>query len=115
MTQGSRPTASDHQQGTPAGKVAAIIERRLGRALDPELNFFEAGLDSLALVELHEEIVRELAVELPVTALFTHPNLTALARLLAQGSAPPRPDTARRRVAGGGRRDVRSRLREDGR
>ncbi|MFE3455656.1 acyl carrier protein [Nonomuraea sp. NPDC059194] len=108
MTHASRPT--NHQQ-----VVAELVERRLGRPLDPDLNFFEAGLDSLALVELHDEITGTLGVDLPATALFTHPNLEALGRLIAQGSAPARGDAGRRRPVGGSRRDIRARLREDGR
>lgn len=113
MIHASRPTGN--QQDDSADKVAAIVERRLGRALDPELNFFEAGLDSLTLVELHEEITSTLGVELPVTAMFTHPNLRALGRLMAQGAAPAKADAGRRRAVGGSRRDVRARIREDGR
>lgn len=108
MTHASRPT--DHQR-----MVAELVERRLGRPLDPDLNFFEAGLDSLALVELHDEIIAALGVDLPATALFTHPNLAALGRLLAQGGAPARADAGRRRPVAGSRRDIRARLREDGR
>ncbi|MFD1931108.1 acyl carrier protein [Nonomuraea mangrovi] len=108
MTHASRPT--DHQR-----MVAELVERRLGRPLDPDLNFFEAGLDSLSLVELHDEITTTLGVDLPATALFTHPNLVALGRLIAQGSAPARADTGRRRPITGSRRDIRARLREDGR
>ncbi|MFI6920968.1 acyl carrier protein [Nonomuraea spiralis] len=101
---------------TQADAVASLVERRLGRALDPDLNFFEAGFDSLALVELHEEITGTLGLKLPVTAMFTHPNLRALANLITQGEAPTRQDGgARRRPLGGSRRDVRARIREDGR
>ncbi|MEU5868038.1 MULTISPECIES: acyl carrier protein [unclassified Nonomuraea] len=102
---------------TQADAVASLVERRLGRALDPDLNFFEAGFDSLALVELHEEITGELGLSLPVTAMFTHPNLRALSHLIAQGQAPApaRQDGARRRPLGGSRRDVRARIREEGR
>ncbi|MEU1723043.1 acyl carrier protein [Nonomuraea sp. NPDC005692] len=102
---------------TQADAVASLVERRLGRALDPDLNFFEAGFDSLALVELHEEITGALGLKLPVTAMFTHPNLRALSHLIAKGQtpAPPRQDGARRRPLGGSRRDVRARIREEGR
>ncbi|MGI5489574.1 acyl carrier protein [Microtetraspora malaysiensis] len=100
---------------TQADAVASLVERRLGRVLDPDLNFFEAGLDSLALVELHEEITSTLGLSLPVTAMFTHPNLRALSHLITQGQAPARQDGARRRPLGGSRRDVRARIREDGR
>ncbi|GIH80014.1 acyl carrier protein [Planobispora longispora] len=111
MTHASRPT--DHQR-LVAG-LAELVERRLDRPLDPDLNFFEAGLNSLALVELHDEITTTLGIDLPATALFTHPNLAALARLIAQGGAPARADAARRRPVAGNRRDIRARLREGGR
>ncbi|MEU1388072.1 MULTISPECIES: acyl carrier protein [unclassified Nonomuraea] len=103
---------------TQADAVASLVERRLGRALDPDLNFFEAGFDSLALVELHEEITGALGLKLPVTAMFTHPNLRALSHLIAKGQTPApaaRQDGARRRPLGGSRRDVRARIREEGR
>ncbi|MFC4117873.1 acyl carrier protein [Nonomuraea zeae] len=99
---------------TQADAVASLVERRLGRALDPDLNFFEAGLDSLALVALHEELTSTLGLSLPVTAMFTHPNLRALSHLITQGQAPARQDGARRRPLGGSRRDVRARIRKDG-
>ncbi|GIH91284.1 acyl carrier protein [Planobispora siamensis] len=108
MTHASRPT--DHQR-----LVAELVERRLGRPLDPDLNFFEAGLNSLTLVELHDDITTALGVDLPATALFTHPNLAALSRLIAQGGGQARAETTRRRPVTGSRRDIRARLREDGR
>lgn len=43
----------------------------------------EAGLDSLAVVELRSEISNTFGLELPVTTLFNYPTITALANFIA--------------------------------
>nr|BFE79185.1 hypothetical protein GCM10020093_017860 [Planobispora longispora] len=109
------PCQSADGPPAPGGGTRGARGKAAGPPLDPDLNFFEAGLNSLALVELHDEITTTLGIDLPATALFTHPNLAALARLIAQGGAPARADAARRRPVAGNRRDIRARLREGGR
>jgi aryl carrier-like protein len=46
-------------------------------------NFFESGGSSLLIVKLHSRLKAALGVDLPVTELFRHPTVDALARHLA--------------------------------
>jgi amino acid adenylation domain-containing protein len=50
-------------------------------------NFFDLGGSSLLAAEIHEEILRQFGRDLPATALFEHPTIETLARLL-EGAAP---------------------------
>ena len=45
-------------------------------------NFFDLGGSSILAAEVHEELRRRFACDLPITALFEHPTIEALARLL---------------------------------
>ncbi|MEU4403185.1 acyl carrier protein [Streptosporangium sp. NPDC023963] len=128
MIQGSRPVGAERQreeaEGRPPGPpgqrvsaadtVAEMIEARLGRTVDPDENFFEAGLNSMALVELHADITGVLGIDIPVTSMFTRPNVRALSRLVEGAQEPVRSEPARLRPVGGSRRDVRARIRRDG-
>ncbi|NUT32234.1 MAG: acyl carrier protein [Hamadaea sp.] len=96
--------------------IESTIRAVLGRAIGPDENFFEAGLTSLALVQLHEVSTRASTIAMPVTALFAHPNLRALRRFLSTGRAQettrgPRAAGARR--IGAARRDLRKRIRSE--
>src|SRR5580698_10154447 len=48
-----------------------------------EQRFFELGLDSLMAVELRNDLVNQLGIALPATALFQHPTTLAFANYLA--------------------------------
>ena len=50
---------------------------------DEEQRFFELGLDSLMAVELRNNLVNQLGIALPATALFQHPTTLAFANYLA--------------------------------
>ncbi|MGC5014093.1 acyl carrier protein [Streptosporangium sp. DT93] len=104
------------QRVSAADRVAEMIEARLGRPVDPDENFFEAGLNSMALVELHADLTGELGLDFPITSMFTRPNVRALSRLVEESREPVRsePVATRVRAVGGSRRDVRSRIRRDG-
>ncbi|WP_165906280.1 type I polyketide synthase [Streptomyces sp. Z26] len=87
---------------------AAILELVLSeaadvlRAADPDgfdaaqlaadSPFLATGLDSLGLVRLHQRLVAELGVDLPVTIAFDHPTPIALARHLAELSGDGEPE-----------------------
>jgi amino acid adenylation domain-containing protein len=51
-------------------------------------NFFDLGGSSVLAVEAHEELVRRFGCDVPVTALFEHPTVEALAALLERPAAP---------------------------
>ncbi|MFI0355753.1 acyl carrier protein [Actinomadura sp. 9N407] len=97
-----------------AAAVSELVAEALGRPALPEENFFEAGMDSLALVELHERITERLGLEFPITELFAHPNLAALLGFVGatgRPDAPRRGDAAARRRRSAPRHQVRSRSR----
>ncbi|MFJ4030612.1 amino acid adenylation domain-containing protein [Streptomyces griseoluteus] len=64
-------------------KVAALWSEVLGL---PDISvhdtFFDLGGNSLALARLHSRIVSAFGRELPITTLFEHPTVSALARAL---------------------------------
>ncbi|GAB3988776.1 hypothetical protein GCM10029978_112060 [Actinoallomurus acanthiterrae] len=97
-------TGTSHPAVPRMAEAAAAV---IGRPLGPGENFFEAGLNSMTLLELYRRSTAGLAWSFPVTALFAYPNLDALARHLAgdadTGSAVP-PDAVR---AGANRRPSR--------
>ena len=113
------PTGLAPQAQRALAVIEETIEQVLGRPIREEENFFDAGLTSLALVQLHEVSSRELADGLPVTAMFAHPNLGALRRHLAGLDAGPTlaprgqgPGELRRVAAA--RRELRRRIRAEG-
>ncbi|WP_030347516.1 non-ribosomal peptide synthetase [Streptomyces sp. NRRL S-1022] len=73
-------------------KVAALWSEVLGL---PEISvhdtFFDLGGNSLALAKLHSRIVTAFGRELPITTLFEHPTVSALARALGAAAEPGRP------------------------
>lgn len=98
--------------------VEFTIRAMLGRPIGPDENFFEAGLNSLALVRLHEVSTRELSIVVPVTVLFAHPNLRSLRRYLAGENAPVTnparsTDASQVRRIGRARRELRRRIRSE--
>jgi aryl carrier-like protein len=115
------PSASP---GPADGPTIDWLRRRLGDLVDHPMgddeNFFEAGLNSLLLLLLHADLARELDRPFPVTALFAHPNLRALADFL-EGGRPERgavawsaqtADPSMLRHEGQVRRNLRRRLRD---
>ncbi|MBZ4016082.1 non-ribosomal peptide synthetase [Streptomyces purpurogeneiscleroticus] len=75
-------------------------------------NFFELGLDSLTITRIYRELRETLALDFPITTLFSEPNVRRLAgRLTTPGTAPAAAGTAserarRRRQARGRRSDA---------
>lgn len=112
LTEGERALAA----------IEDTIRDVLGRSIGPDENFFDAGLTSLALVQLHEVSTGELSTALPVTAMFAYPNLRALRRYLSGSGAPGTAEVApptltadpsRVRRIGSARRELRRRIRSE--
>lgn len=88
-------------------RFADAVTVRLGRRIGPDENFFDAGLDSLTLVALHEQVAGAAAGHFPITDLFAHPNLRALGRRWSesvhggQGAMPAGAGRVRNRPAVG--------------
>jgi acyl-CoA synthetase (AMP-forming)/AMP-acid ligase II/aryl carrier-like protein len=79
------PSSSDQTVSWLRSRFRDVVDHPLR---DDE-NFFDAGLNSVLLLRMHVRLTRALGRDFPVTALFAHPNLRALAGYL-DGSAPPR-------------------------
>ncbi len=75
-----------------AGGVEAIVaeawRKVLGRSdVGRDENFFDAGGDSLRLIQLHSELGRSMSVDLDVTELFEYPTISGLARRLESAAS----------------------------
>lgn len=110
-------TAEEHALQVMERTVRAV----LGRPIGPDENFFDAGLTSLTLVQLHQVSTRELPDPFPVTVMFACPNLRALRRHLTEEAPAPaapggllRPtDATQLRRTAVARRELRRRIRTE--
>ncbi|MBA2310968.1 MAG: acyl carrier protein [Pseudonocardiales bacterium] len=100
--------------------VGAIIEQVHGHPVGPAVNFFEAGLTSLKLVQIFDLVCDELGVVLEPSILFTYPTLGSFAAYLSDARSlsiasvtSPRAEQRRGRSAGA-RREFRRGVRRDG-
>lgn len=68
-------------------QLKEIVSGILGGAVAEDQPLMEAGLDSLAAVELRNTVGAKFGVELPATVIFDYPSIRALAQhLTEQGS-----------------------------
>jgi amino acid adenylation domain-containing protein len=78
--------ASPRRQADLAAAISRIIAEALdGRAVDPDVSFFELGADSLTAVAVNLRLRRDLGLKSSVTDLFEHPSINRLARHFAGG------------------------------
>jgi NAD(P)-dependent dehydrogenase (short-subunit alcohol dehydrogenase family)/acyl carrier protein len=110
----TRPTAGDLRGELAAAPPAeraellgAHLQDQLGELMgfgaerpDPQRGFIELGVDSLMAVTLRDRLQTSLGVELPVTFIFDHPTIEALAEhllanvlVLAKGPAAAAPES----------------------
>lgn len=68
-----------HNDDDVLRQLDALVREIVGHPVDPDENYFTAGLDSLAVTKLHTLLTRRLGVTLPVMALFRRPTLRATA------------------------------------
>lgn len=68
--------------------MADVVSNVLGSAVPHDQPLMEAGLDSLGAVELRNSISSSFGVDLPATASFDFPTISALATHLAGVVAP---------------------------
>ena len=62
--------------------VATVLGRDLSQIIDPQLGFFDMGMDSLMTLELKNRLQGSLGQTLPSTLLFEYPTVEALAGYL---------------------------------
>ncbi|MFG2133994.1 phosphopantetheine-binding protein [Streptomyces sp. NPDC048751] len=72
---------------TPLGHVLTAASDILMREVGPGDDFFSAGGDSVAAVELATELEKVFRTEIDVELVLTQPDFAALATVLADASA----------------------------
>jgi len=97
-----RETASAAEKliGQVEAEVATLLlddlDTLLGCRIDPELHFFEAGLNSLLLLKWHARLTTEHGFSLELVDFFSHPTIRALSAFLsdqiADADTDDRPD-----------------------
>jgi microcystin synthetase protein McyG len=87
---------------TRRARLIALVRSELARvlglasaaAIEADKGFFELGLDSLMAMQMRRRLGEQLAIELPATVTFNHPNVAQLAghllELLGLNDAAPR-------------------------
>ena len=109
-TTGPPPTRETPQAIAPA--ITAIAESILGRTLRATDNFFEAGFDSLSLLQFSVELSGLLQREIPAIMMFQYASLQRLMpRLAVPELAATRRAPAQAVADGGSVRDRRRQLR----
>lgn len=109
------PSPGTVPPGDPESVVRRAFEQVLGhRDFGSDENFFDIGGTSLRANQVRALVMDALGREFPITVLYEHPTVRALARALAQdappapGRSPVEPNTRRLRAeAQAARRDLR--------
>ncbi|MEU6285734.1 KR domain-containing protein, partial [Streptomyces sp. NPDC047028] len=70
------------------GKVASVLGHASGDAVDPERGFGGLGFDSLAAVELRNQLAPLTGLRLPATLTFDYPTSEALAEYVREQLVP---------------------------
>ena len=71
------------EQNNTLTKIQTICARVLSeKTLDPEQNFFDSGLSSLQLAQIHEQIDEEFPDKLDITDIFDHPTMIEVANFI---------------------------------
>ena len=71
-------------------EVAKVLGRSTNQLPDPQLGFFDMGMDSLMAVELKNSLDVQLGVSVSSTVMFEHPTIATLARHLTKDVLPSR-------------------------
>lgn len=89
------PPPTPSAESTPLlAEFAALAHEALGTPIDVDGNFFDVGLTSITLLRFHRLVTTRLGLDLPVSALFTYPNLRTLAFHAQKTAHPEAPATA---------------------
>ncbi|MEB3360479.1 MAG: SDR family NAD(P)-dependent oxidoreductase [Synechococcales bacterium] len=75
-------------------EVAKVLGRPAHQLPDPQLGFFDMGMDSLMAIELKNRLDTQLGTPVSSTVIFEHPTIAALAKHLAAAVLQsPHPDS----------------------
>lgn len=69
-------------------RISQIVAELLGTDVAPDQPLMEAGMDSLAAVELRNELGSRFNISMPATVMFDYPSAGALAGFVAARSQP---------------------------
>jgi acyl carrier protein len=67
--------------------IDAAIRARTSAVVAPDTSFFDAGLTSATILELHDDLQQRIGEQFAVAAFFRHPTVRALAVYLAADPA----------------------------
>ncbi|WP_078657941.1 type I polyketide synthase [Streptomyces rimosus] len=88
LTGAEGPQRQERLRDHIIGELADVLSRDAER-IDPDASLVSLGLDSLLTIELRNRLQRTLRCDIPRTALWTKPTLTALAEDLLDRLALP--------------------------
>jgi len=78
--------------GAVRQQVQEVVQGMLGADVRPDQPLMEAGMDSLAAVDLQNELGRRFGLIAPATLMFDYPTVEALADFVASNGAPAVPE-----------------------
>jgi acyl carrier protein len=82
----SGEAVSDAMLTSTEAKLLALARDLLGRAIGIDRGFFDAGGDSLLLLDLQKAVQREFDLEVPLTDFFQYATIRSLGQWLDQGA-----------------------------